>query len=155
MRYVCDVPGGKTWFRIETEAEATTESDGMSHAVEKFFRKEQEKATQSFQPSSTVYFEQEIGLKAHIQREMPLFLTLRDDEGNPLATAMLPPGGRDDRSFRPIIVGMANADPYVDHAPAIRTLGQHYRLPPHRGRCDPYPRHSTIHGPPPLLPAPT
>jgi hypothetical protein len=98
MRYVCDAPGGKTWFRIETEAEATTESDGMRHAVEKFFRKEQEKATQSFQPASTVYFEQEIGLKAHVQREMPLFLTLRDDEGNPLATAMLPPGGRDDRS---------------------------------------------------------
>ena len=87
MRYVCDAPGGKTWFRIETEAEATTESDGMRHAVEKFFRKEQEKATQSFQPASTVYFEQEIGLKAHVQREMPLFLTLRDDEGNPLATA--------------------------------------------------------------------
>src|SRR5216683_1576608 len=100
MRYVCDAPGGKTWFRIETEAEATTESDGMRHAVEKFFRKEQEKATQSFQPASTVYFEQEIGLKAHVQREMPLFLTLRDDEGNPLATAMLPPGGRDDRAFR-------------------------------------------------------
>ena len=137
MRYVCDAPGGKTWFRIETEAEATTESDGMRHAVEKFFRKEQEKATQSFQPASTVYFEQEIGLKAHIQREMPVFLTLRDDEGNPLATAMLPPGGRDDRTSRPIIVGIANADPSAEHADAIRALGQHSGLALERGRCYP------------------
>ena len=43
-------PGGKTWFRIETEAEAASESDAMRHAVEKFFRKEHEKAIQSFQP---------------------------------------------------------------------------------------------------------
>ena len=70
MRYVCDTPGGETWFRIETEAEAASESEGMRHAVEKFFRKEQEKATQSFQPVSKVYFEQEIGLKAHVQREI-------------------------------------------------------------------------------------
>ena len=128
MKYVCDAPDGKTWFRIETEAEAAGESDTMRHAVEKFFRKEQEKATQTFQPLSKVYFEQEIGLKAHIQREMPLFLTLRDDDGSPLATAMLPPGGRDDRTFRPIIVGMANADPYVEHADAIRALGQHFGI---------------------------
>ena len=74
----------------------------MRHAVEKYFRKEQEKATQSFQPISKVFFEQEIGLKEHVQREMPLFVTLRDGDGSPLATAMLPPGGRDDRSFRPI-----------------------------------------------------
>jgi len=87
-----------------------------------------------------VRFEQEIGLKAHIQREMPLFLTLRDDEGNPLVTAMLPPGGQDDRSFRPIIVGMANADPYVDHADAIKALGQHFGLALERGRCYPYRR---------------
>src|SRR5271154_6415803 len=105
MKYVCDALAGKTWFRIETEAEAASESEVMRHAVEKYFRKEQEKAVQTFQPVSKVYFEQEIGLKAHIQREMPLFLTLRDGEGNALATAMLPSGGREDRSFRPIIVG--------------------------------------------------
>jgi hypothetical protein len=140
MKYVCDALGGKTWFRIETEAEAATESDAMRHAVEKFFRKEHEKAIQSFQPTSKVYFEQEIGLKAHVQREMPLFLTLRDDEGDALVTAMLPPGGRDDRSFRPIIVGVANADPYVDHADAIRALGQHFSLTLERGRCYPYRR---------------
>ena len=57
MKYVCDAPGGNTWFRIETEAEAASESDGMRHAVEKFFRKEQEKATQTFQPLSKVFFE--------------------------------------------------------------------------------------------------
>ncbi len=67
MKYVCDAPGGKTWFRIETEAEAAVESEDMRHAVEKFFRKEHEKAVQSFQPPSKVYFEQEIGLKAHMQ----------------------------------------------------------------------------------------
>lgn len=140
MRYVCDGPGEKTWFRIETEAEAASESDSMRHAVEKFFRKEQEKATQTFQPLSKVNFEREIGLKAHIQREMPLFLTLRDDEGNPLATAMLPPGGQDDRTFRPIIVGLANSDPYVEHAEAIRALGQHFGLALERARCYPYRR---------------
>src|SRR5438552_3275396 len=102
MKYVCDVPGGKTWFRIETESQA------MGHAVEKYFRKEQEKAVQSFQPISKVSFEREIGLKAHVQREMPLFLTLRDDSGEPLATAMLPPSGQEDRNFRPIIVGVGN-----------------------------------------------
>ena len=80
MRYVCDAPGGRTWFRIESEAEAVAESEAMHHAVEKYFRKEYERAAQSFRPVSKVNFEQEIGLKAHIQREMPLFLTLRDDD---------------------------------------------------------------------------
>ena len=140
MRYICDAPGGGTWFRIETEAEAASESDLMRHAVEKFFHKELEKAAHSYQPISKVFFEQEIGLKAHIQRAMPTFLTLRDGEGNPLVTAMLPPGGQDDRSFRPIIVGMANADPYVEHADAIRVLGQHFGLSLDRGRCYPYRR---------------
>ena len=122
MRYVCDAPGGRTWFRIESEAEAVAESEVMHHAVEKFFRKEYERAAQSFRPISKVNFEQEIGLKAHVQREMPLFLTLRDDGGTPLATAMLPPNGREDRSFRPIIVGAGNADPYPEHGDAIRAL---------------------------------
>jgi len=140
MRYICDAPGGGTWFRIETEAEAVSESDLMRHAVEKFFNKEREKAAQSYQPISKVFFEQEIGLKAHIQKTMPLFLTLRDGEGNPLVTAMLPPGGQDDRSFRPIIVGMSNADPYVQHADAIRVLGQHFGMALDRGRCYPYRR---------------
>jgi hypothetical protein len=140
MRYVCDAPNGKTWFRIETEAEAAAESETMRHAVEKYFRKEQEKASASFQPISKVSFEQEIGLKAHVQREMPLFLTLRDGEGNPLATAMLPPGGKDDRSFRPIIVGPGNADPYPEEGDAIRALAEQYGMTLERARCYPYRR---------------
>jgi hypothetical protein len=140
MRYVCDAPGGRTWFRIESEAEAVAESEAMRHAVEKYFRKEHDRAAQSFRPISKVYFEQEIGLKAHIQREMPLFLTLRDDSGEPLATAMLPPNGREDRSFRPILVGPGNADPYPEQGDAIRALAQHYGITLERSRCYPYRR---------------
>ena len=140
MEYICDAPGGRAWFRLVNEGEAAMESELMRHAVEKYFRREWEKASDSYKPLTSVYIEQDIGKGAHIQREMPLFLTLRDDEGNPLVTAMLPPGGRDDRTFRPIIVGMANADPYVEHADAIRALGQHYGLALERGRCYPYRR---------------
>jgi hypothetical protein len=140
MRYVCDAPNGKAWFRLETEVEAMVESAGMQHAVEKFFLQEKEKATRSFAPASKIFIEQEIGLKAHVQRTMPLFLTLRDGEGNALATAMLPPGGREDRSFRPIIVGAANSDPYPEHGDAIRALAQHYGIDLERARCYPYRR---------------
>jgi hypothetical protein len=140
MRYICDAPGGKTWFRLETEAEAVAESEAMRHAVEKYFRQEAERAARSYQPTSSVHFEQEIGLKAHIQREMPMFLTLRDEEGQALVTAMLPPGGRDDSSFRPIVVGAQNADPYPEHGGAIRALGAHFGLALDRTRCYPYRR---------------
>ena len=140
MKYVCDAPGNRTWFRIETEAEAATESDVMQHAVEKYFRKEKERAIQSYHPTSTIYIEQEIGLKAHLQREMPLFLTLRSDDGTALVTAMLPPRGRDDSGFRPIIVGPRNNDPYAGHADAIRALAQHFRIVLDRSRCFPYRR---------------
>ena len=140
MRYVCDAPGGKTWFRIETEAEAIAESDAMRHAVEKFFRKEREKAAQSYRPSSRTFFEQEIGLKAHLQRAMPMFLTLRDGEGNALVTAMLPPGGRDERGFRPIVVGPGNGDPYLVESEAIGALAGHFGLALERERCYPYRR---------------
>src|SRR5690348_18305773 len=129
MKYVCDAAGGKTWFRIETEAEASVESEVMQHAVEKYFRAEMERAAATYQPpQSAALFEREIGLKAHVQREMPLFLTLRDDEGTALVTAMLPPGGQDSRAFRPIIVGAENTDPYPEHGDAIRTLAEHYGL---------------------------
>ena len=140
MHYVCDAPDGKTWFRLETEAEAIDESQTMHHAVEKFFRQEKAKAEQSFTPASRNFIEQEIGLKAHVQRVMPLFLTLRDGEGNALATAMLPPGGREDHTFRPIIVGANNGDPYVEHGAAIRALADHFQLDLNRARCFPYRR---------------
>lgn len=140
MQYVCDAPGNRTWFRLETEAEAATESDLMQHAVEKYFRKERERAVQSYHPTSSIFIEQEIGLKAHLQREMPLFLTLRSDDGTPLVTAMLPPRGRDDIGFRPIIVGPRNGDPYTENADAIRALAQHFRIVLDRARCFPYRR---------------
>jgi hypothetical protein len=140
MRYVCDAPGGKTWFRIETEAEAIGESALMGHAVEKHFCQAAEAAAKTFKPSSRILFEQEIGLKAHIQREMPLFLTLRDDDGAALVTAMLPPSGKDDRTFRPIIVGKENRDPYPDYGEAIEALGDHLGMPLERVRCFPYRR---------------
>jgi len=140
MKYVCDAPGGRTWFGLETEGEAAQESQAMRHAVEKFFRKEKEKAAQSYVPGSTVFFEQEIGLKAHLQREMPLFLTLRDEDGNALVTAMLPPGGKHDRMFRPIVVGPDNSDPYPFHGDAIRALADHVGMPLDRDRCYPHRR---------------
>jgi len=140
MKYVCDAPDGKTWFRIETPAEATVESDVMRHAVEKFFRQEWEKAAQSYHPPSRSFIEQNIGLNAHVQRAMPMFLTLRDAEGNALATAMLPPQGRDDRGFRTIIVGAGNDDPYPEHGGAIRALAQHLGIALERERCYPYRR---------------
>jgi hypothetical protein len=140
MRYVCDAPGGLSWFRLETEGEAASESQIMQHAVEKFFRQEKAKAEQSFAPASRNFIEQEIGLKAHVQRVMPLFLTLRDGDGKALVTAMLPPGGKEDRSFRPVIVGHANGDPYVEHGDAIRALAAHFAVDLDRARCYPYRR---------------
>ena len=95
MEYVCDGPNDVTWFRLMTEAEAVAESEEMRHAVEKHYRRERERAGESFRPLSNVFIEQDIGKEAHIQRSMPMFLTLRDMDGNGLATAMLPPG--DDR----------------------------------------------------------
>lgn len=141
MKYVCDGPGGTTWFRIETEAEAAQESSVMGHAVEKYFRREKERAAQTYTPTSTRYIERDIGLAAHIQREMPLFLTLRDDDGNALATAMLPPRGRPSDTFSSIIVGPKNADPFSQHGEAIAALGQHFGLELDRERCYPYRRY--------------
>ena len=140
MRYVCDAPDGKTWFGLETEAEAVAESRLMNHAVEKYFRQEWERASASFVPASPRYIEQEIGRTAHIQRSMPLFLTLRDNEGGALATAMLPPRGEHDPGFRIIIVGPGNGDPYRAHDDAIRALGAHFGLKLDRARCFPYRR---------------
>ena len=139
MKFICDAPGGKAWFRIETDSEAQQESGLMQHAVEKYFRHEREKAAQSYQPSpGTAYIERDIGLNDHIQRQMPLFLTLRDGEGNGLATAMLPPGGRPAVGFRIIIVGRANGDPYRSDGEAIGALAKQFGLTLDRGSCFPY-----------------
>lgn len=140
MKFVVDAPEGKTWFRIETENEAARESELMRHAVEKYFRVEREKAARTYQPASKTFFEQEIGLNAHIQREMPLFLTLRDQDGNAHVTAMLPPDGKNDPSFRIIVVGPDNSDPYGADGEAIRALGDHFGMTLDRARCYPYHR---------------
>ena len=140
MKFVCDAPDKKTWFRIETEAEADQEAALMHHVVAKHFRRERENAVRTYKPTSTVSFERNIGLEAHIGRNMPLFLTLRDAEGGGLVTAMLPPGGQDDPAFKIIIVGESNTDPYPAHQTAIEALGTHFGFALDRTRCYPYRR---------------
>ncbi len=139
MKFVCDAPGG-SWFRIETEAEAEQESTLMAHAVAKHFSRARERVRRSHRPASDRYIEQNIGLEAHIQREMPLFLTFRDAEGTPWVTAMLPPGGRASPGAEIVIVGERNGDPYPDHREAIEALGRHFGLGLDRERCYPYRR---------------
>jgi len=139
MRYVCDAPGGATWFRIETEAEAEAEAALMRHAVDKYFRRYEAAARESYRaPAGTPTFEQGIGLKDHIARAMPVFLTLRSDAGEGLATAMLPPQGRNQVNFRIVIVGPDNADPYPEYEDAIEALAAHYGLDLPRDECFPY-----------------
>jgi hypothetical protein len=140
MKYVCDA-GAKTWFRMETAGEATLESQAMSHAVERYFREMYDKADKSYTPAQGLRsIEQSIGRKDYIQKTMPLFLTLRDGDGASLVTAMLPPPGMDERAFRPIIVGPANADPYTAHADAIAALGRHFAMKLDPATCFPYRR---------------
>jgi len=139
MQFVCDALSGRTWFRLETEAEAEAESSQMRHAVDKYFRRAQAAARESYRaPAGAPSFEQSIGLKDHIARITPLFLTLRADDGEPLATAMLPPGGRNQAGFRTIIVGPENADPYPEHGDAISALEAHIGLALPREECFPY-----------------
>jgi hypothetical protein len=138
MQYVCDASANKAWFRIETEGEAARESQVMNHAVEKHFRQAQEQAVKSYVPSGS-FIEQDIGLKAHIKRVMPIFLTLRDNEGKALATAMLPPEGGNG-NVKPIVVGFANGDPFPEHREAIRALADHFGIILDPDRCYPYRR---------------
>ena len=115
----------------------------MNHAVAKHFRCDRDQAAGTYKPASSVNFEQNIGLEAHIGRAMPLFLTLRDAEGAALVTSMLAPGGRDDSDFRIIIVAKENSDPYPAHLTAIDALGVHFGLSLDRERCFPYLRSET------------
>ena len=139
MRYVCDAPGGATWFRIETEAEAEAEAALLRHSVDKYFRRYEAAARESYRaPAGAPTFEQAIGLKDHVARAMPLFLTLRSDAGEGLATAMLPPQGRNQVNFRIIVVGPDNSDPYAEHERAIEKLAAHYGLALPREECFPY-----------------
>ena len=140
MQYICDGPDGKTWFRLEDEMEAELESELMSHAVAKHFRRNLEDAKRTYRPTSPVSFEQNIGLKAHLANTMALFLTLRNQDGEALATAMLPPRGEQNVRFQCIIVGKGNSDPYDEHGAAIEALAEHFDLPLHRRDCYPYRR---------------
>lgn len=138
MRFVCDAPGGGAWFAIETIAEAEAEAALMQHAVDRHFARAHTLATATFTSPDPNGIMRDIGLKAHILRTMPLFLTLRDEEGAGLATAMLPPQGQPTPRFRIIIVGPSNADPYPDNAAAIAALGRHFGVELARAMCFPY-----------------
>lgn len=139
MRYVCEAPGGATWFRIETEAEAEAEAALMRHSVDKYFRRFEAAARESYRaPAGGPSFEQSIGLKDHIARTMPVFLTLRSDVGEGLATAMLPPQGRNQVNFKIVIVGPDNSDPYAAYEKQIEALGKHFALALPRDECFPY-----------------
>ncbi len=139
MRYVCDAPGGATWFRFETEAEAEAEAALMRHVVDKYFRRHESAAREIYRaPKGAATFEQAIGLKDHLAKAMPLFLTLRAADGEGLATAMLPPQGRNHPNFRIVIVGPANVDPYKDHEVEIEALARHLNLELPRELCFPY-----------------
>jgi hypothetical protein len=53
---------------------------------------------------------------------------------------MLPPGGKENKTFRPIVVGEANSDPYPEYAAAIKVLGDHFSMTLDPLRCYPYRR---------------
>lgn len=139
MRYVCDAPGGATWFRLETEAEAEAEAALLRHAIDKYFRRFEAAARESYRaPPGSPTFEQAIGLKDHVARTMPLFLTLRANDGEGLASAMLPPEGRNQVNFRIVIVGPENSDPYDQHDTKIEALARHFKTELPRETCFPY-----------------
>ncbi|RAI54566.1 hypothetical protein [Roseicella frigidaeris] len=140
MQFVCDAPGRRTWFRIETEAEAAQESELMRHAVEKHYRRAHEAAAESYDPTGIPYIEQGIRRATHIRRAMPAFFTLRNEEGQALVTAMLPSPEPSDLAFRPVVVGPGNSDPYPQHGDAIEVLGRHVGVTLDRARCYPYRR---------------
>ena len=140
MQFVCDAGARKAWFRLETETEAAQESEIMRHAVEKHFRRSYERASEAYRPPQGPFVEQDIGRAAHIRRSMPVFLTLREEDGTALATAMLPPAGNGDPTVTPIVVGPGNSDPYPENREAIEALGRHFRLGLERARCYPYHR---------------
>jgi hypothetical protein len=137
MRFVCDAPGGRTWFQIETEDEAQAEGEMMRHAVHRYFQRELNRARASYRPADPNGIERDIGLKAHIARTMPIFLTLRDEDGAGVATAMLPQGGGG-RGFQIVIVGPGNSNPYPAAADAIAALEPRFGLELPEEDCYPY-----------------
>ncbi len=138
MEYVCDAPHNCTWFRLMTEGEAVAESLEMRHAVDKHFRREWQRAAETFHPTTTVFIEQDINKEDHIRRTMPMFLTLRDQDGTALVTAMVLHKGRTGSGC--IVVGPGNADPYPQHGDAIAALAVYCGMTLDRSSCYPYRR---------------
>ena len=94
MQYICDAPGQKSWFQIETEGEAARKSDAMSHAVEKHFRQAHEAAVKPISQAQHLHRAEHrpCGSCAARHAGVPDLARCR---GHALATAMLPPGGRE------------------------------------------------------------
>ena len=65
MKYVCDAPGNRTWFRIETAEEALAESAAMQHSMERYFRAEMDKARAFLTGQIAIY---EVQLRTAEQR---------------------------------------------------------------------------------------
>jgi hypothetical protein len=115
MRFVCDAAGRKTWFGIETEAEAARESELMRHAVEKHFRRAHEQASQAYRPrAGGPSFEQDIGRAGAHPPGHAGVPDAADGDGDALATRDAPAsagGGADNLVCSPMVVGPGNADP--------------------------------------------
>jgi hypothetical protein len=129
MQYVCDAPGRKTWFRIETQSEAFLEDEAMRNSVEHRYEDAKLAAVQKYQPAPRLrWFERDIGLNSYLLRSMPMFLTLRDSDGTPLLNAMLPPCGKEDGHHSCQIVGPGGADASNSEHDAVRALEKHFGL---------------------------
>jgi hypothetical protein len=101
----------------------------MRHALENHFVAERQRAVAKFRARPALTgIERDIGLDAYALRAMPLFLTLRDQEGMPLASAMLPQQTKEASPFRSTIVGPGYADAYAAHDGAIAALEKRFGL---------------------------
>ena len=131
---------GERGFGLETEGEATRESENMCHAVERYYRREREKAAQTFRPRSDGLLRAgDWSQGPHPARNAAIpDVARRERRGSRHRHAA--PRGREDRSFRTIIVGRDNGDPYLQYGDAIRALGRHFGTSLERARCYPYRR---------------
>ncbi len=111
----------------------------MHHSLDHRFRHAREAAARTYRPSPRLRpFERDIGLGAHIARTMPMFLTLRDPEGTPLATALLPQTR--DCDYPPSVVGPDYSDPFAGRrhrgaGKACRTHAAARKLQPFENLC--------------------
>jgi len=125
MQYVCDAPGRRAWFRIETEGEATLEAQEMRHSLDYFFRHEHAAARRSYAPCDRLSFiERDIGLSAHLKRTMPIFLTLRERDGTPVASAILPQDP-DSETVAARVIGAGDCDAFRAEREALIALEAH------------------------------